>query len=97
MDRLPADGAAHPLFARLRGREKTVHALTSPLNGGKLRFTNTLLEEPIGELSAYHVSGAAEPCGQPQACLYARWWRGRQERTLRAWPQRQRDCQWCRS
>lgn len=64
-------GAAHGrlergakvLATRARGREKTVHALREPVIGGKLRFTNTQVEEPIGELSAYHVAAGQEPGG----------------------------------
>jgi hypothetical protein len=49
------------LFERAKGQEKTVHALAPGLRGGKIRFTNVEQEQPIGELSAYHVSSGSAP------------------------------------
>ncbi|MBL9218923.1 MAG: hypothetical protein JNG82_10575 [Opitutaceae bacterium] len=51
------------LFERPKGREKTGHALTTPLAGRKIRFTNVEQEEPIGELAAYNVTTGTEPAG----------------------------------
>ncbi len=51
------------LFDRPQGKEKTIHRLATPLTGGKITFTNVEQEEPIGELSAYHVVAGAEPPG----------------------------------
>ncbi|MEO6569862.1 MAG: LamG-like jellyroll fold domain-containing protein, partial [Opitutaceae bacterium] len=55
--------AARTLFERPKAQEKTVHALSTAINGGKIRFTNVEAEEPIGELSAYNVTAGAEPAG----------------------------------
>ena len=51
------------LFQRPKGQERTFHRLASPLRGGKLTFENVEQEEPIGELSAYHVAPGAAPRG----------------------------------
>ena len=51
------------LFERPKGQEKTVHTITQPLAGRKIRFTNVEQEEPIGELAAYNVTSGAEPAG----------------------------------
>lgn len=50
------------LFSRPKGQEKTAHALATR-SGGLIRFTNGEPEEPIGELSAYHVAAGTEPAG----------------------------------
>jgi hypothetical protein len=52
-----------PLFARPAGHERTVHSLKTPLSGRRLRFDNIEQEQPIGELSAFHVSAGTEPQG----------------------------------
>ncbi len=51
------------LFERLKGFEKSIHRLATPLTGGKITFTNVEQEQPIGELSAYLVASNAEPAG----------------------------------
>ncbi|MFP5393072.1 MAG: LamG-like jellyroll fold domain-containing protein, partial [Gammaproteobacteria bacterium] len=64
MERLADKGAAQALFARPRGVEHSVHTLRTPVKGGKIRFTNAMQEQPIGELSAYHVTAGTEPAGR---------------------------------
>ena len=56
-------GIARGLFVRPRGQEKTFHRLTNLEQGGRLQFTNTEQETPIGELSAYNVGSGKEPSG----------------------------------
>ena len=51
------------LFKRPEGQEKTYHRLPTPIRGQKIRFTNVLQEEPIGELVAYNVTAGSEPVG----------------------------------
>jgi hypothetical protein len=51
------------LFERPSGQETTFHDLSSPVTGGKLRFTNVEQETPIGEFSAYYVHPGAPPEG----------------------------------
>ena len=51
------------LFERPKGQEKTFHFLKTPLTGQKIRFENVEQEQPIGELSAYHVAPGTEPQG----------------------------------
>ncbi len=69
MSLLPAsalDGsgpAESVLFERPQGQEKTVHRLAAPITGRKIRFDNVEQEQPIGELSAYHVKAGREPAG----------------------------------
>lgn len=50
------------LFERAKGMEKTVHRVDSQ-HGGKVRFTNTEREEPIGEIGFYDVTSGREPAG----------------------------------
>jgi hypothetical protein len=51
------------LFQRPQGNDRTFHRLSAVVRGQKIRFENVEQEEPIGELSAYHVSPGAEPQG----------------------------------
>ena len=51
------------LFERPKNQEKTVHTVTQPLAGRKIRFTNIEQEQPIGELAAYNVTPGTEPAG----------------------------------
>lgn len=51
------------LFRRPQGQEKTFHRLGVPLRGQKITFENVEQEQPIGELSAYHVAAGSEPQG----------------------------------
>jgi hypothetical protein len=59
------DGAsAAPLFERAQAQQRSVHRLASPVRGpSTLRFENVEREEPIGELSAYHVTAGGPPAG----------------------------------
>jgi len=54
---------AQRLFARPAGQERTVHHLRTPVIGGGMRFTNERQEDPIGEISVYHVTEGDEPAG----------------------------------
>ncbi|MGA3045724.1 MAG: LamG domain-containing protein [Terracidiphilus sp.] len=63
------DGTKLPgrtLFERPRGQETTFHDFTTPVTGGKLRFTNVEQETPIGEFSAYYVHPGDPPEGIAQ-------------------------------
>jgi hypothetical protein len=51
------------IFERPKGQEKTFHRLDPAVTGQKIRFTNAEQEDPIGELSAYHVHPGKEPGG----------------------------------
>ncbi|MGI5899465.1 MAG: LamG-like jellyroll fold domain-containing protein [Christensenellales bacterium] len=51
-----------PLFERAQGIERSVNAI-EPLKGGKIRFTNVLKEEPIGDFSLYNVTEGKAPEG----------------------------------
>ncbi|MDQ3652407.1 MAG: hypothetical protein M3458_19465 [Acidobacteriota bacterium] len=51
------------LFKRPRSQEKTFHRLPSSTRGQKIKFENVEQEEPIGELSAYHVRPGTAPPG----------------------------------
>jgi hypothetical protein len=60
------DGTVLPgktLFERPSGQETTFHDFSSPMIGGKLRFTNVEQETPIGEFSAYYVHPGEPPEG----------------------------------
>ncbi len=60
---LLAGTSESPLFKRPTGQEKTYHRLIAPVTGQKIRFTNVMQEEPIGELVAYNVTTGHEPAG----------------------------------
>jgi hypothetical protein len=63
------DGVTLPgktLFERPSGQETTFHDISTPVTGGKLRFTNVEQETPIGEFSAYYVHEGAPPAGIAQ-------------------------------
>jgi hypothetical protein len=51
------------LFSRPKNQERTFHLLPQPVTGQKIRFDNIEQETPIGELSAYYVTGGREPQG----------------------------------
>ncbi|MGI5899042.1 MAG: hypothetical protein ACOX8S_03855 [Christensenellales bacterium] len=55
-------GVIKPLFERAQGIERSVNAI-EPLKGGKIRFTNVLKEEPIGDFSLYNVTEGKAPEG----------------------------------
>ena len=60
------DGTTLPgktLFERPSGQETTFHDFSTPVTGGKLRFTNVEQETPIGEFSAYYVHAGDPPAG----------------------------------
>jgi hypothetical protein len=54
---------ARTLFERPEGQERTTHALSQPITGEKVRFTNVKQEWPIGEFSAYYVHPGDAPAG----------------------------------
>jgi len=54
------------LFDRPEHCERTFHRIEKPYNGGKVRFTNTVPEMPIGELNAFNVSPGSVPQGTTQ-------------------------------
>ncbi|MCL2069142.1 MAG: LamG domain-containing protein, partial [Oscillospiraceae bacterium] len=56
------DRACDTLFTRPEGRERTTHDFAD-MRGGKLRFTNKLIEEPIGDISVFYVSPGEAPAG----------------------------------
>ena len=60
---LLAGTSESPLFNRRAGQEKTYHRLIAPITGQRIRFTNVMQEEPIGELVAYNVTAGHEPAG----------------------------------
>ena len=63
IDLLDSGGSpASTLFTRPEGQERTTHDIDE-LRGGKLRFTNELIEEPIGDISIFHVDTGAAPEG----------------------------------
>ena len=49
------------LFDRPEHMERTFHTLDTAYTGGKIRFTNTVQEMPIGEFNAYYVTAGHEP------------------------------------
>ncbi|MBI5767283.1 MAG: LamG domain-containing protein [Verrucomicrobia bacterium] len=53
------------LFGRPKSQDRTAHALKTR-TGGQIRFTSAEQEEPIGELSAYHVTAGTEPTASTQ-------------------------------
>jgi hypothetical protein len=63
LENASAARAESVLFERPKAQEKTVHRLAQPIAGREIRFTNAEQEQPIGELSAYHVSAGREPAG----------------------------------
>ena len=63
MEIVDDDGFADDyLFTRDEGYERTTHDFET-LSGGKIRFTNELIEEPIGDLSAFYVKSGKAPTG----------------------------------
>ena len=52
-----------PLFERPEDRERTFHQLDAQQSGGKLRFTNDVMETPIGELNVYNIAPGQAPSG----------------------------------
>jgi Concanavalin A-like lectin/glucanases superfamily len=70
MENASSAPAARLLFQRPKAQEKTVHAFSTALTGGKIRFTNVEPEEPIGELSAYHVARGTEPAGSTKLAFH---------------------------
>jgi len=69
MSRLAFDGvSAKDVLRRLDYRppdqERTFHRFGETYTGGKVQFTNTLQENPIGEFMVYNVQPGAEPEGE---------------------------------
>jgi hypothetical protein len=56
------DGSAGLLCERPAGQERTTHDFDA-LCGGRLRFTNREIEEPIGDFSAFYVGVGEAPAG----------------------------------
>lgn len=50
---------------RTKNQIKSVHALKIPAKGGKVRFDNAVIEEPIGSFDAYNVTEGRAPEGTP--------------------------------
>ncbi len=48
---------------RTREQVKSYHRLESAASGGRIRFDNALIEEPIGELGVYNVQEGKAPAG----------------------------------
>lgn len=48
---------------RTKDQVKSYHDLKKPEVGGKLRFDNAVIEDPIGELSVYYVHAGSAPKG----------------------------------
>jgi hypothetical protein len=48
---------------RSRTQIKSYHALTETHVGGKIRFDNALIEEPIGSLEVYYIDKGTAPAG----------------------------------
>ncbi len=46
---------------RSKNQVKSYHRLNKPFTGGKIRFDNALIEEPIGELGVYYVHEGKAP------------------------------------
>ena len=46
---------------RSQNQVKSYHRLNEPFTGGKIRFDNALIEEPIGELGVYNVQESKAP------------------------------------
>lgn len=55
------------LFERPSGLERTTDRI-EPLRGGKLKFTNVEMEQPIGDFSLFHVTEGTAPVGKKQVC-----------------------------
>ena len=54
--------AVKKLFERAEGMERSANAIDT-LNGAKVRFTNVLKEEPIGDFSLFNVTEGKAPKG----------------------------------
>ncbi|MFC1573802.1 LamG-like jellyroll fold domain-containing protein [Candidatus Latescibacterota bacterium] len=55
-----ATGELH-LFDRPEHQERTFHRFEKEYTSGKIRFTNTLPESPIGEFNAYRITPGGKP------------------------------------
>jgi hypothetical protein len=53
----------HTFGVRTRHQVKSFHHLTDPLTGGKIRFDNALIEEPIGSFDLFYVAEGGTPEG----------------------------------
>ncbi len=59
-----ADGKNTWLDHRPADQERTFHRMADTRVGGKLQFTNDIIEAPIGELGVYNVESGLEPVGK---------------------------------
>jgi hypothetical protein len=57
------DAYDHTFAVRKKEQVKSCHRLEKTVRGGRLRFDNALIEEPIGELGIYHVHEGSAPQG----------------------------------
>ncbi len=48
---------------RTRNQIKSFHRISEPQSGGKIRFDNALIEEPIGSFEVYNITGGQAPEG----------------------------------
>ncbi len=53
----------HTFAVRKKEQVKSYHRLETTARGGKIRYDNALIEEPIGELGVYHVHEGSAPPG----------------------------------
>jgi hypothetical protein len=59
-----SDSEPENTFAvRTRNQIKSIHTLAIPAKGGKIRFDNAIIEEPIGSFDAYNVFNGKAPSG----------------------------------
>ena len=58
------------LDTRARYLERSVHTFEKPVTGKKVKFVNTLIEEPIGDFSAFYVSEGKAPQGVATQTYY---------------------------
>ncbi len=68
---------------KTREQVKSYHRLEEAAQGGRLRFDNALIEEPIGELGVYHVKEGRAPVNQTDDTYFLHPVTGKlQERSL---------------
>jgi Concanavalin A-like lectin/glucanases superfamily len=79
-----ATKAEATLFERPKGQEITIHTLTQPLAGRKIRFTNVEQEEPIGELVAYNVTAGRAPAGSSSLSFTLGFYPAKPDASLKA-------------
>ncbi len=62
-DRESMSDTVERIASRPADQERTYHRLGTAFTGGKIRFTNDLIENPIGEFMVYNVEPGREPAG----------------------------------